>query len=100
MILIIWSSMYFQFRIGLLAASLDVGFLGVAFLVTHFAMHGDFRIDVIGFLCAGLCIIMYASPLSIMVRWILSKHMNEVVVRDNSLGSVVRNLIACICKWS
>ncbi|XXG84272.1 hypothetical protein AAC387_Pa10g1821 [Persea americana] len=58
---------------ALLVALLDVGFLGVAVLVTHFAMNGDVRINVIGCLCAGLCIIMYASPLSIMMMVITTK---------------------------
>lgn len=66
-----WSSSAISFQVttALLVALLDVGFLGVAVLVTHFAMNGDVRINVIGCLCAGLCIIMYASPLSIMVRY-------------------------------
>lgn len=63
--------MYFQGKTVMWVAFLDVGFFGVTFLVTRFAMDGDFRISVIGFICAGLCIVMYGSPLSIMVRWIL-----------------------------
>jgi len=46
-----------------------VGFLGAAILITRFVLHGDtVRIDVIGFLCAGLNIVMYSSPLAAMVR--------------------------------
>ncbi|XVF41853.1 hypothetical protein PTKIN_Ptkin01aG0313900 [Pterospermum kingtungense] len=43
---------------------LDVGFVAAAVLVTRLVLHGDLRIDVIGFLCAGLNIIMYGSPLA------------------------------------
>lgn len=54
-------------KTGVLVAILNVGFLGVAVVVTHFAWQGDLRISVIGVLCAGPCILMYGSPLSIMV---------------------------------
>ncbi|KAJ8623230.1 hypothetical protein MRB53_032146 [Persea americana] len=54
-------------------AFLDVGFFGLTFLATRFAMDGDFRISVIGFVCAGLCIVMYGSPLSIMRTVITTK---------------------------
>ncbi|XXG84271.1 hypothetical protein AAC387_Pa10g1820 [Persea americana] len=53
-------------KTGVLVAILNVGFLGVAVVVTHFAWQGDLRISVIGVLCAGPCILMYGSPLSIM----------------------------------
>ncbi|ESR32775.1 hypothetical protein CICLE_v10005737mg [Citrus x clementina] len=46
---------------------LDVGFLGAAIAATRLALEGEARIDAIGFMCAGLNIIMYASPLSAMV---------------------------------
>lgn len=51
-----------------MVALLDVGFLAGVILLTHFLLHGDTKIDVIGFLCAGLNIVMYASPLAAMVR--------------------------------
>ena len=51
-----------------MVALLDVGFLAGVILITHFLLHGDTKIDVIGFLCAGLNIAMYASPLAAMVR--------------------------------
>ncbi|KAM1191761.1 hypothetical protein FF1_012339 [Malus domestica] len=52
----------------ILIGTLDVGFLAVAILATWLALVGDTRIDAIGFICAGLNIIMYASPLVVMVR--------------------------------
>lgn len=48
-------------------AALDVGFLATVIFVTLFAIHGDLRLLVVGFLCAGLTLGMYASPLSSMV---------------------------------
>ncbi|KAE9458967.1 hypothetical protein C3L33_09131, partial [Rhododendron williamsianum] len=52
---------------AILAGILDVGFAVAAILVTHFFVRGDLRIDMIGFLCAGLNIVMYGSPLAAMV---------------------------------
>ena len=46
---------------------LDVGFLGAAIVVTQLALNGETRIHAIGCLGAGLNIIMYASPLAVMV---------------------------------
>ncbi|KAL6185993.1 hypothetical protein ACLB2K_042115 [Fragaria x ananassa] len=45
---------------------LDLGFPAAAILVTWLALKGDTRISAIGFLGAGLNIIMYASPLAAM----------------------------------
>lgn len=45
-----------------------MGFLAAAILVTRLALQGDARMDALGLLCAGLNIIMYASPLSAIVR--------------------------------
>ncbi|KAI3440467.1 Bidirectional sugar transporter SWEET, partial [Psidium guajava] len=49
-----------------LVAILDVGFLGLVIAVTLLAIHGDMRLTVVGILCAGLTIGMYASPLAVM----------------------------------
>ncbi|KAH7573553.1 hypothetical protein JRO89_XS03G0170500 [Xanthoceras sorbifolium] len=54
-------------KTSVLVGILDVGILGAAILVTRLALNGEARIDAIGFMCAGLNIIMYASPLSAMV---------------------------------
>lgn len=58
----------FQVQIAALVAMLDVGFLGGVILVTRLAIHGKLRIDLIGFICAGLSMCMYGSPLAAMVR--------------------------------
>lgn len=44
-----------------------MGFLGAAIAATRLVLEGEARIDAIGVMCAGLNIIMYASPLSAMV---------------------------------
>lgn len=50
------------------AAVLDVGFLGAVIALTLLAFHGSSRLICVGIFCAGLTIVMYASPLSAMVR--------------------------------
>lgn len=58
----------FQTKTAILVGILDVGFLAAAVLVTQLALQGEKRIDAIGFLCAGLNILMYGSPLVATVR--------------------------------
>ncbi|CAI9103442.1 OLC1v1001926C4 [Oldenlandia corymbosa var. corymbosa] len=53
-------------KIGVLAGILDVGFFVAAISVAQFVLTGDARIDVIGFMCSGLNIVMYGSPLAAM----------------------------------
>ena len=53
----------FQAKTAILFGILDVGFVAAAILVTWFALQRQTCIDVMGFLCAGLNIIMYGSPL-------------------------------------
>ncbi|KAA8545189.1 hypothetical protein F0562_019922 [Nyssa sinensis] len=60
-------------KTAVLALTLDVGFLVAVILVTHLAMHGDLQIDVIGFVCAGLNIVMYGSPLAAMKTVVTTK---------------------------
>ncbi|KZV33833.1 hypothetical protein F511_29076 [Dorcoceras hygrometricum] len=49
-----------------LVATINIGFLGAVLLVTQVALHGGIRITVVGVLCAGLTIGMYAAPLAAM----------------------------------
>ncbi|WCJ23474.1 Bidirectional sugar transporter SWEET17 [Euphorbia peplus] len=60
-------------KTGILIGILDVGFLLAAVLVTRLALQGDVRISATGFICAGLNIIMYASPLSAMKMVVTTK---------------------------
>ncbi|KAJ0093830.1 hypothetical protein Patl1_25034 [Pistacia atlantica] len=52
---------------------LDVGFLATAILFTRLALQGELRIDALGFICAGINVIMYASPLSAMKTVVTTK---------------------------
>ena len=58
----------FQAKTAILVVSLNVGFPAGVILVTLFTMDGDLRLDVLGFVCAVLNILMYASPFAAMVR--------------------------------
>ncbi|KAJ0800886.1 putative SWEET sugar transporter [Helianthus annuus] len=49
-----------------IAGIVDVVVFAVAVFVTQFAMEGEMRINVIGFMGAALNVVMYASPLSAM----------------------------------
>ncbi|KAB2599384.1 bidirectional sugar transporter SWEET17 [Pyrus ussuriensis x Pyrus communis] len=60
-------------KTAILIGTLDVGFLAVAILATWLALLGDTRIDAIGFICAGLNIIMYGSPLVAMKTVVTTK---------------------------
>ncbi|XVF31400.1 hypothetical protein REPUB_Repub16aG0142800 [Reevesia pubescens] len=60
-------------KTGILFGLLDVGFVAATILVTQLILHEDLRIDVIGFLCAGLNIIMYGSPLAAMKTVVTTK---------------------------
>ncbi|KAM6545151.1 hypothetical protein CsatB_025887 [Cannabis sativa] len=60
-------------KTGVLVGILDVGFFGLAILVTRLALEGDARTNAIGFLGAGLNIIMYGSPLAAMKTVVTSK---------------------------
>ncbi|KAL0375777.1 UNVERIFIED_CONTAM: hypothetical protein Scaly_0695300, partial [Sesamum calycinum] len=53
-------------RTAILLGVVDIGFFAAALSVTHLLLHGDMRINAIGFMCSGLNIIMYASPLAAM----------------------------------
>ncbi|XVE65596.1 hypothetical protein DITRI_Ditri08aG0012900 [Diplodiscus trichospermus] len=62
-----------RIKTGILVGILDVGFLAVAILVTQLALKGETQIDAIGFMCAGLNIIMYGSPLAAMKTVVTTK---------------------------
>ncbi|EMS46127.1 Bidirectional sugar transporter SWEET17 [Triticum urartu] len=57
-----------------LVAALDIGFFGVVFVATTFAIGGlDMKIMVIGLICACLSVFMYGSPLAAVRRVIASR---------------------------
>ncbi|KAG8363858.1 hypothetical protein BUALT_Bualt19G0066300 [Buddleja alternifolia] len=53
-------------KTAILFVVVDVGLLAAAMSITYFLMSGDMKINTIGFMCSGLNVIMYASPLSAM----------------------------------
>lgn len=56
-----------------LVVGLDIIVFAAAVLITHFALDGDVRINAIGFLGAGLNIVMYGSPLAAMRTVVTTK---------------------------
>lgn len=51
----------------------NVGFSGAAIVVPKLALQGLHQVDALGFICAGLNIVMYASPLSAMKTVVTTK---------------------------
>ncbi|KAJ8529557.1 hypothetical protein K7X08_036392 [Anisodus acutangulus] len=47
-----------------LVALIDIAFFGAVIAITLLALHGTTRLTLVGFICAGLNIGMYASPLA------------------------------------
>lgn len=68
---------------------MDIGFLATAIVVSEFVLEGERRIEVLGFACAGLNIIMYGSPLSVMVS------SYSIVVALFSLSRLLRTETFC-----
>ncbi|KAF3615234.1 bidirectional sugar transporter SWEET16 [Capsicum chacoense] len=53
-------------KTAILAGVLNVAILATTLLLGQFLIHGKMRINVIGFLTAGLTIIMYSSPFGVV----------------------------------
>ncbi|EOY06556.1 hypothetical protein QUC31_016210 [Theobroma cacao] len=70
---LIYAPKKMRVKTGILVGILDVGFLAAAIVVTQLALTGETRIDAIGFMCAGLNIIMYGSPLAAMKTVVTTK---------------------------
>ncbi|KAA8527439.1 hypothetical protein F0562_034846 [Nyssa sinensis] len=70
---LIYANSKMRAKTVILVAILDVGLLAAAIVVTRLALQGDVRIDAIGFMCAGLNILMYGSPLSAMRTVVTTK---------------------------
>lgn len=60
-------------KTAILAGVLNVGILATTLLSAQFLLHGQMRINVIGFLSTGLNIIMYSSPLGVMKTVVTTK---------------------------
>ncbi|KAL1803730.1 hypothetical protein DCAR_0935441 [Daucus carota subsp. sativus] len=70
---LVYAPKHLKVKSAVLAGLLDVGFFGTAVLVTQLALEGEARMNAIGFLGAGLNIIMYGSPLAAMGTVVRSK---------------------------
>ncbi|XP_016513545.1 bidirectional sugar transporter SWEET17-like isoform X1 [Nicotiana tabacum] len=62
-----------RLKTAVLVVVLNVVFSATAILLAHFGSHGEMRIDVIGFLCSALNIVMYSSPLSVVKTVVTTK---------------------------
>ncbi|CAK9314986.1 unnamed protein product [Citrullus colocynthis] len=60
-------------RTASLVAIFDVGFVGGTILASYLMLHGNSRINVIGFICAALNIMNCGSPLGIAREVVRSK---------------------------
>ncbi|MED6143111.1 hypothetical protein PIB30_003386 [Stylosanthes scabra] len=56
-----------------LFSSMNVGAFGLILLVTHFAVHGPLRVQVLGWICVSISVSVFAAPLSIVAQVIRTK---------------------------
>ncbi|KAF7838971.1 bidirectional sugar transporter N3-like [Senna tora] len=56
-----------------LLAVMNVGSFGLIMVVTHFAIHGSLRVQVLGWICVSVSVSVFAAPLSIMAQVIRTK---------------------------
>ncbi|KAE8651615.1 bidirectional sugar transporter SWEET16 [Cucumis sativus] len=72
-IFLLFSPPHMKVRTTTLVAIFDVGFVGGTISISYFMLHGNSRINVIGFICAALNIINCGSPLGIARKVVRSK---------------------------
>ncbi|KAG4926197.1 hypothetical protein JHK87_051737 [Glycine soja] len=53
--------------------AMNVGAFALILLVTHFAVHGSLRVQVLGWICVSLSISVFAAPLSIVAQVVRTK---------------------------
>ncbi|TKY64728.1 Bidirectional sugar transporter N3 [Spatholobus suberectus] len=53
--------------------AMNVGSFALILLVTHFAVHGSLRVQVLGWICVSLSISVFAAPLSIVAQVVRTK---------------------------
>ncbi|XP_024027054.1 bidirectional sugar transporter SWEET17 [Morus notabilis] len=70
---LLYAPLKMRAKTAILVGILDVGFFVAAILVTQLALQGETRIDALGFLGAGLNIIMYVSPLAAIKTVVTTK---------------------------
>ncbi|KAF5952781.1 hypothetical protein HYC85_010725, partial [Camellia sinensis] len=74
-----------------LLASMNVGLFSVILLITQLLIKESFRVSVIGWICVAISVIVFAAPLSIVVRTRQHKIMNTLLYVNfmlSKLGSV------------
>ncbi|KAH9616469.1 hypothetical protein KSS87_014963 [Heliosperma pusillum] len=54
-------------KTAILVGLLDIAFFGASVVVPKLALEGRQQVDALGFICAGLNVVMYGSPLAAMV---------------------------------
>ncbi|XP_023522068.1 bidirectional sugar transporter SWEET17-like [Cucurbita pepo subsp. pepo] len=65
-VFLIYAPSAMKAKTGIMVGILDIGFFATAIVVSQLVLDGETRIGALGFVCAGLNIIMYGSPLSVM----------------------------------
>ncbi|KAK7295869.1 hypothetical protein RJT34_18783 [Clitoria ternatea] len=53
--------------------AMNVGSFALILLVTHFAIHGSLRVQVLGWICVTLSVSVFAAPLSIVAQVVRTK---------------------------
>ncbi|XP_019418138.1 PREDICTED: bidirectional sugar transporter N3-like isoform X1 [Lupinus angustifolius] len=53
--------------------AMNVGCFALILLVTHFAIHGSLRVQVLGWICVSIAVSVFAAPLSVMAQVIRTK---------------------------
>ncbi|XP_020220032.1 bidirectional sugar transporter N3 [Cajanus cajan] len=56
-----------------LFSAMNIGSFALIFLVTHFAVHGPLRVQVLGWICVSISVSVFAAPLSIVAQVVRTK---------------------------
>ncbi|XP_057440442.1 bidirectional sugar transporter N3-like [Lotus japonicus] len=56
-----------------LFTAMNVGSFALILLVTHFAVHGPLRVQVLGWICVSIAVSVFAAPLSIVAQVVRTK---------------------------
>ncbi|MCE0482561.1 hypothetical protein HAX54_041420 [Datura stramonium] len=73
LIYLIYAPCHKKVKAFIFVSIMNIIFPGVAIALSLIVLHGDARNTLIGYLCAVVTIVMYASPLSIMITVIRTK---------------------------
>nr|QBZ28512.1 bidirectional sugar transporter SWEET17 [Dianthus spiculifolius] len=70
---LVYSPRRMKVKTGILVGFLDIAFFAAAIVVPKLALQGRQQIDALGFICAGLNVVMYGSPLAAMKTVVTTK---------------------------